>query len=434
MTDTLHPSRALARDFFDAYPTEAAALLDTVSPAEIGELAARETPSRSAPVLSRLRTDVLAETLARMNDAAVKQIVPALDPSRTVPAIARLDDGTRERLLSLMDSGVAREYKTLMTYSPGTAGSMMDPAVAILRPHNVAREALAQLRRRRDKSVHNVYLVDDDGKLVGRVRVLDLAVADPNARLETLMIGDTTSVPATAPETEVVEIVEEGRVSSVPVVDFEGRLIGVIRYPELVTAAAEELSVDIQKMVGASRDERALSPVPFAVKRRLPWLQINLLTAFLAAAVVGLFESTIAQFTALAVLLPVVAGQSGNTGAQALAVTMRGLALREIRVSQWFRVGGKELSVGFINGIAVALVTGLAVLIWSDSIGLAAVISIAMVLSMTIAGLAGATIPMVLTTLGQDPAQAASIVLTTVTDVVGFFSFLGLATIMSGFL
>ena len=154
----------------------------------------------------------------------------------------------------------------------------------------------------------------------------------------------------------------------------------------------------------------------------------------LAAAVVGLFESSIRQFTALAVLLPVVAGQSGNTGAQALAVTMRGLALREIRVSQWPRIVRKEAMVAFINGWVVALTTSAGVLLWSRSPGLALVIGISMVISMVAAGLAGATIPVVLTRLGQDPAQSSSIILTTVTDVVGFMSFLGIATMLAGIL
>ncbi|MCA1733394.1 MAG: magnesium transporter, partial [Acidobacteria bacterium] len=212
------------------------------------------------------------------------------------------------------------------------------------------------------------------------------------------------------------------------------RLLGVIRQDVLMKAARQEVAADIQAMVGASRDERALSPVPFAVRARLPWLQINLATAFLASAVVGLFESTIATFTALAVLLPVVAGQSGNTGAQALAVTMRGLALREIRVSQWARVVRKETAVAFFNGWAVALTTALGVWVWSRSPGLALVIGSSMVISMVMAGLAGSAIPILLTSIGRDPAQSSSIILTTVTDIVGFFSFLGIATLLSGML
>jgi magnesium transporter len=167
------------------------------------------------------------------------------------------------------------------------------------------------------------------------------------------------------------------------------------------------------------------------VRKRLPWLHINLVTAFLAAAVVGLFEGIIAKITALAVLLPVVAGQSGNAGAQALAVTMRGLVLREISPRHWPRVLAKEAATGTINGIAVAVTTAAGVWIWSRSTGLVAVIAAAMVISMIAAGVAGALVPVVLRRLGQDPATASSIILTTVTDVVGFFSFLGIATLLA---
>jgi magnesium transporter len=190
----------------------------------------------------------------------------------------------------------------------------------------------------------------------------------------------------------------------------------------------------MQAMFGAGRDERALSKVSFAIRKRLPWLEINLVTAFLAASVVGLFEGTIAKFTALAVFLPVVAGQSGNTGSQALAVTMRGLALREIRTRHWFRVSRKETLVGLLNGFVIALTTSLVVYIWMSSAGLAIIIGTAMVFSMVIAGLSGALIPIILQAFGQDPAQSSSIVLTTVTDVVGFMSFLGLATLLAGVL
>jgi magnesium transporter len=216
-----------------------------------------------------------------------------------------------------------------------------------------------------------------------------------------------------------------------PVVSHTGRLLGVIQQAALLSAIEQETSLDLQTMVGASADERALSPATFAVRKRLPWLQINLLTAFLAAAVVGSFESLIAKFTALAVLLPVVAGQSGNAGAQALAVTMRGLVLREISLRHWPKVVGKEAFTGLVNGLAVAATTALGVYVWSRSIGLVLIISVAMVISMVAAGLAGALVPILLRRFGQDPATASSIILTTVTDVVGFFSFLGTATLLA---
>jgi CheY-like chemotaxis protein len=193
-------------------------------------------------------------------------------------------------------------------------------------------------------------------------------------------------------------------------------------------------TTSIQKMVGVSKDETALSHVGFAVRQRLPWLEVNLLTAFLAASVVGIFEGTITRYTALAVLLPIVAGQSGNTGMQALAVTMRGLLLREVGLKDWSRLVAKEARLGIFNGLAVAAVTMVGVFVWSRSLGLIAVIGAAMVISMVIAGIAGTAVPLLLKRLGHDPAQSSSIVLTTITDCVGFFTFLGLATAFSALL
>lgn len=427
-------SQSLVRRFVELYPDEVAAEVDSANPREIVDLLERQPLRPAVTLVQRLRPDVAAEVFEVLPDASFQKIIPALEPARAAAALARLDDEVRANRLALLESALAKELQAIMAYPPDTAGGFMDPRVTTFRPDALARDALARLRKLRHKRIHQLAVVDADGRLIGGVPLQELAIADPKQRLVDLMQEEPPAVVATAPQSEVVEVLLRHKLDSVPVVDFHGRLVGVIRQEGLIAAAEAEATADMQTMVGASREERALSPVRFAVRKRLPWLQINLLTAFLAASVVGLFESTIAQFTALAVLLPVVAGQSGNTGAQALAVTMRGLALREIRVRNWLRISGKELLVAVINGIAVALVTSLAVFAWSRSPGLAAVIGSSMVLSMIAAGVAGASIPMILTTLGQDPAQASSIILTTVTDVVGFLSFLGLATLAAGFL
>lgn len=294
------------------------------------------------------------------------------------------------------------------------------------------RQVLKRIRRFSPRDAAVLVVTDDDGKLLGLMDLVDIVQAEPGTLLATLMhITTPVRTNALTPREEIINLFSRYKLRLLPVVDIEDRLLGVIRQSTVLQAAQEEAATDMQAMVGVSRDERALSSPLIAMRKRLPWLNINLLTAFLAAAVVGLFENTIAQFTALAVLLPVVAGQSGNTGAQALAVIMRGLALREIQVRHWQRVLLKEVLAGALNGIAIAIVTGLGVLIWSQSTGLALVIGVAMVISMALAGLSGAAIPLLLTRLGQDPAQSASILLTTVTDIVGFFSFLGLATLFS---
>jgi magnesium transporter len=362
------------------------------------------------------------------------KIIEALDPQAAARLLARLQVDTRDELLARLRRRDAAELRQLISYPSHTAAGLMDPEVLALHPRTTVRDALKRLRALREKRIHRVFLIDTDQRLLGSVSVRDLALAEPSTPLEQLDVAEPTGVPAMANREEVMEILARARAASLPVVDLDGRILGVLRQDALVEAAREDATADIQSMVGAGKEERALSKVGFAVRKRLPWLQVNLATAFLAASVVGLFEETIARYTALAVLLPVVAGQSGNTGAQALAVTMRGLALREIRTRQWLRICLKEMNVGAINGVAVALTTSLGVLAWSRSIGLALVIGSSMILSMVAAGLSGAAVPLVLTTLGQDPAQSSSIILTTVTDVVGFFSFLGIATLLSGLL
>jgi magnesium transporter len=424
----------LVEDYFNRFPDELVVELERTSIHEIAEFLSAQPPERAAALIERLRTDIAAESIAELGDDARRRLLPAVEPARAAAALARLGDLKSGRIIDALDQRAAKEIRELMSYPPDTAGAIMDTRVTMMRDEATAEEALNRLRELRDRRIHNMYVVDRDGKYVGRVPLQDIAIAEPGQPLHKLITDAPVSVRATASQSEVVELLEAQRILALPVVDFEGRLLGFIRHQTLVDTVEQEATAGIQSMVGASREEKALSPVAFAVRKRLPWLEINLITAFLAAAVVGLFEGTIARFTALAVLLPVVAGQSGNTGAQALAVTMRGLALREVRVRHWFRVASKELRVAVLNGIAVALTTSTAVYVWSRSPGLTLVIGLSMVLSMAAAGLSGAAIPMILTAIRQDPAQSSSIILTTVTDVVGFFSFLGIATLLSGML
>jgi magnesium transporter len=356
-----------------------------------------------------------------------------MDPVSAVAILGWMEGEDVDGLLARVDAGLGRELRRMSEYPVETAGRLMDPRAVGFRPGATVQQALARLRAVRGRRIADLFLTDDERRLTGKVPLQVLAIAPPATLLESLAEAPV-AVQAIDPQDVVVEQFTKGRVSSLPVVDFEGRLLGVIRYDTLAAIAQQDVAADMQAMVGVSRDERALSPVLFAVRKRLPWLEINLATAFLAAAVVGLFEGTIARFTALAVLLPVVAGQSGNTGAQALAVTMRALAMREIRIGQWPRVVRKEASVALINGIAVSLTTAAGVYVWSRSVGLALVIGVSMVLSMLAAGISGVLVPTVLTMVGQDPAQSSSIILTTVTDIVGFASFLGIATLLSGLL
>ncbi len=425
---------ALQRDLVENHPDDAVQLLERVPPAEVAKLLSGHPIAVLISVWERLSPDIGMRAIDTLPEDHAAEVLGQMDPSRAAALLSMRDAEARERYLGRLTEAKADELRTILAYPADSAGALMDPRVLLLRADTTVREALARIRALHRRGVRVLFVANAENRLEGQVDIQDIATATATTQLAEIKRPVRAVVNAVAPREEVVEILDRYRLTDLPVVDADERLIGVVRYRNLMAAAEDEATVAVQTMVGVSKDERALSDVSFAVRKRLPWLHVNLATAFLAAAVVGLFESTIAKYTALAVLLPVVAGQSGNTGAQALAVTMRGLALREIRSRHWPRVVFKEMSAGFWNGIAVAATTSLGVWIWSGSVGLAGVIGVSMILSMVIAGIFGAAIPLVLNSIGQDPAQSSSIVLTTVTDVAGFFSFLGIATLFSRFL
>lgn len=401
-------------------PEEAAGLLST-----LGE-------SERTSVWERVSPDLGRDIIPFLPEQTLRHLLENLSPTALVNLLSRVEEETRLAWLAFLGATARKEISALLDYPEGAAGRSMDPHFIALRPSDTVDTGLSRLRKERSSQV--IYLVDEDLCLIGRIPLERLALASPERSLEDLLEPIDLTVSATDPMDEVVEAFSIDGIADVPVVDVEGRLVGHFQESRMAAVVQSGAMADLQTMVGASRDERALSPVGFAVRKRMGWLQVNLLTAFLAAAVVGLFEDTIARVTALAVLLPVVAGQSGNAGAQALAVTMRGLALREITLRHWMRVTWKEARVGFLNGIGIAITCGIGVFVWSGSVGLVLVISASMVLAMIAAGLAGAMVPILLTRFGQDPATASSIILTTVTDVAGFFAFLGIASLLMSIL
>ena len=423
---------ALAQDFVAQHPDEAAERLEGMSPdAAVGVLSDIE-PRVCSRVFDTLSPATALDILESVEPLAGGNLLLDLSPSRAGALLDALTDTRRDEILERMAPADAREFRALATYPPESAGRLRDPRIDVFRATAAVGDALARLKATRsDRTVPSLLVVDSDGGLIGTVPLHEAALANPGDSLLSLVRQLPVAVSPFASRSEVVETMQRCRLASLPVVGPGKAPLGVLRLSELIEEVGKELSADLVSMTGASKEESALSGPGFAVRKRLPWLQINLATAFLAATVVGLFEDTIARFTALAVLLPVVAGQSGNTGSQALAVVLRGLAVREITRRQLPRVALKELVAGALNGIGVAIVACAGVYIWSESVGLVAVIGTAMVLAMAIAGVAGAVIPILLDALGQDPAQSSSIILTTVTDVFGFLSFLGLATAFS---
>ena len=438
----MKPLESLLRVFVELHPEDAARAFETLESAERQRLF-KNLPLRVAvPLLDRLSPHVAGPLFGLLDNDRIRELTTAMSPRAASALLHQLNETKREDVLAELPENVARSFRKLADYPANTAGGIMEPRVASLSIDLTVQQAISRIRKTPREVLHYLYVTDRDGQLIGVVNMRDLLLAAPRDSIEPLVKRNVLSAPETMEREEVVNLMRERGFLALPVVDFEGRLIGVVTHGEALQAGQLEAFENLQKMVGAGADERALSPVSTVVRSRLPWLYVNLLTAFMAAAVVGLFEGIIAKMAALAVLLPVVAGQGGNTGSQSLAVVMRGLALREIIPGTKRRVISKEALAGLINGLAVAVVTSLAVFGWrvlkADSlqscIGLALVIGLSMTVNMLAAAFSGAVIPLILKAIGRDPAQSAAIFLTTVTDIVGFASFLGFAVLFSSLL
>lgn len=433
-TATISPVKSLNKAFMLDFPGDVAKQISIMKPEAAAEALAEQPAHIVVHVLERVSHGIVDSVLLSLPDEKAAEVLAAMETGHSTALLSRLKEDDRIRLLSNLKESTALELKTLLEYPADSAGHLMRTQVIAFNEHLTVDQAISQIKRQKHEALQHLFLLDDDLRLNAHVDIARLVLADGNQSLSMLGNPIVAFVQALDPKSEVVDKLKKYQVDTLPVVDIDFRLVGAVEGQGLIDALREDIVSDLQTMVGVSKDERALSSSWFAVRKRLPWLQINLLTAFLAAGVVGMFEDTIAKYTALAILLPIAAGQSGNTGAQALAVTMRGLTLREITVRHWLRVTLKEMTAGLINGVVTAITCGLGVYVWSRSIGLSLIIALAMISSMTLAAIAGALVPIVLKRLGQDPALSSSIILTTVTDIAGFMSFLGIATLLSGML
>ncbi len=419
----------LLRSLAERHPEDTARALEALAPAEAARLLERLPARTVGQVIERLAPHAAGQILSGLGAERTHRLLAQVTPRQAAAILQHLEPEAREASLAQMPGDAAQKLRDLLAWPAESAGGMMDPQVSAVSIDLGVGEAISALRKAPRRTLYYLYVTGRDGKLAGVLNMRELLLAGPRDRIEDLVHRDVVALPASADREEVAALMRSRGFIALPVVDAEGRLLGVVKHEDVLQAVEQEAFEDVQKMVGAGADERALSPVSIVVRKRLPWLYVNLATAFAAAAVVGLFEGTIERVTALAVLMPIVAGQGGNTGAQALAVMIRGLALRELGPGAARRVMAKELLGGLVNGLAVAAVTGAAVWLWDGRAVLALVIGLAMVVNMAAAGLFGAAIPLVLAALGRDPAQSSSIFLTTVTDCVGFAAFLGFASL-----
>ncbi|MBI3760739.1 MAG: magnesium transporter [Chloroflexi bacterium] len=423
--NTLHPADR-AEALADLPLDDQAEVLDELPPAEAADLLEDLEDDDAAQVAKRLSTESLADVLDEM------------EPDEAADVLGDLSPALRESALAQMTAEQAEDVIPLLAYPDETAGGRMTTEFRALRRHMTAQQAIEFLRSEHaDSEAHYyLYVVDRFNKLIGIVGLRELVVADPAASIDSIMSRDVISVPATLDQEEIARVITKYDLAALPIVDAEGHLVGVINHDDLVDVIEAEATEDIYRLanVGADGDLQVWSPIRQTIGRRLPWLYINLLTAFLAAWVISRFEATIAKLAVLAVFQSIVAGEGGNAGTQTLAIMVRGIALGEIDFRHAWRALLREAWIGVLQGVAIGAAVAIGAWLWRGIPILGLVIGLAMIVNLIAAGIAGAFVPLTLKALRLDPALASAVIVTTVTDCVGFGLFLWLATIFLQYL
>jgi magnesium transporter len=376
-----------------------------------------------------------ARLLGSEPDEVVVAVLRGVNPAHAQGILAHLPLERRRSVLAVAPPEVARQWSENERYPKNSVGRLMDPAVAVFPPDLTVGETIERLRELvKRRFITYGWVVDGDGALIGVLVMRDLLFTDVGTRLADMMLKDPFSL---RPETDLMDamrLVLARQYPEYPVCDATGRLVGVVRGQVMAEAQAFEISAQAGARVGVEKEERLATPWPRSLRFRHPWLQLNLLTAFVAGAVESVFQETIDQLVILAVFLPVLAGQSGNTGCQALAVSLRGMTLGDLKPGSERKLVMKEALLGALNGLLVGLSAGVAMFLLARSqdnpnaLVLGLVVLFAMTGSCLISGVSGALVPMALKRLGADPATASSIFLTTATDVASMGMLLGLAT------
>lgn len=392
---------------------------------------------RLAADVSRMGPAQAAQTLEAFDDPMVLDVLQRINPGVLSEIIPEFTDTRRHRLFAAGPSNLTRQWSLNQTFDEDSVGRLMEPPTACFRPDDKVGEVTERVRELVKKIfVTYAFVTDADGHLVGIVTMRDLLVSDDDVLLQDIMLKNPFHLKPQMPLMEAMKLVLNRHFPIYPVCDDHGCLLGLVRGQAMFEEQAFEISAQPGRMVGVDKEERLVTPWPRSLKFRHPWLQLNLLTAFVAAAVVGLFQKTLDEMVILALFLPVLAGQSGNTGCQALAVTLRGLTLGELRGGTERALVAKEALLGILNGALVGVTAGAGMFVVArmqnnpNALALAFIVGIAMIGSCLISGVSGALIPLTLKKLGADPATASSIFLTTATDVASMGMLLGLATFL----
>ena len=381
-----------------------------------------------ADVLVELNEPVRAEIVAQLGPRATAAALADLETDEAVDVVDTLDDATQAEVLDALEADQRASIEEGLAYPEDSAGRLMQRDLVAIPSFWTIGQTIDHLRESGDlpDEFFELFVVDPAHHPIGTVPLNRAMRTRRPVEVNTIMDDEPRIVPVDMDQEEVAFLFEQYDLASAPVVDDSGRLVGVIMIDDVVDIILEEAEEDILRLGGVSESGRHDS-VFKTTRRRFPWLLVNLVTAVLASAVIAFFEGTIEQIVALAVLMPIVASMGGNVGTQTLTITVRGLATRDLTRANAFRLFGREIVVSLINAVLFAVLAGAVAFLWFDSAGLALVILAAMVVNILVAGLAGMAIPLGLNRIGVDPALAATVFVTTITDVVGFSAFLGLA-------
>jgi len=385
--------------------------------------------------VSELGPEAGAALLSTRSAEDIARLIQEIPSDDAAALVDNLPDELSTAVLDLMRPRESGVVEGLLEYDEKTAGRIMNPTVFALSEDLTVGEAITELQNHRDiEMVFYLYVVDGRRHLVGVTSLRRLLLVSPETPLKRIMTADLISARVEMDQEEVARQVAAYNLLAIPVVDEENKLVGIITVDDVIDVIKDEATEDIYRLAGVSGDERAFTPAMESLRKRLPWLGVNLVTAFLAAAVVALFEGTIDAFPVLAIFMPIVAGMGGNAGTQTLTVVVRGIALGELTWGNARKALLKEMAVGIGNGVVLGLAAALVVWATRGNPTLGSILGLAMIVNLFVAAAAGTLVPLGLRAANVDPALASSVFITTMTDVFGFFSFLGLASLFSRYL
>lgn len=415
-------------------PTDIARIFTFLAPSELHTLIdILFAHGDVASILLEVPDGILEEDiLAHMPDERVAMLLNLSASDDAHHLVVLLAEARHEAILRKVKPSQRERLRRLLNYPPESAGSLMTNQMITLASEISASQAIEAIRAKVENSefIFYIYVANEAGTFLGVVPIRRLLVAEPDRPISEIMVANPVAVFATDDQEEVASIVARYDLLAVPVVDENFKLVGVITVDDVIDVIREEATEDIYLMQGLSDEDRIYSPVSKSVRKRFPWMVLNLFTAFSAASVIGLFEESISQVVILATFMPVVAGMGGNGGTQTLTVVTRAIAIGELNPTEGKTAIMKQLAIGVINGFGIGILTGLAAWLWKGNAVLGVVLFFAMLLNLAIAGFVGAAVPLLLKTFSLDPALGGGVIVTTFTDIFGFLAFLGLATIL----